>query len=78
MAWESPDAPKALPMPLQSMLTNEALERIAKYKPDALLTYPAGQIVGILHEETTVRQVVYDMLAEFSDTLERLNDAVER
>lgn len=78
MAWESPAAPKTLPMPLQSMLINEAMERINKYKVDALLTYPAGQIVGDLREETTVRQVVYDMLAEFSDTLDRLNGAVER
>lgn len=77
-AWESPEAPKTLPMPLQSMLTNEALERIYKYKPDALLTYPAGQIVGHLRDETTVKQVVYDMLAEFSDTLDRMNDAVDR
>jgi hypothetical protein len=60
------------------MLINEAMERINKYKADALLTYPAGQIVGDLREETTVRQVVYDMLAEFSDTLDRLNGAVDR
>ena len=26
----------------------------------------------------TVRQVVYDMLAEFSDTMDRLNDAINR
>ena len=65
-------------MPLQSMLTNEALERITRYKSDPLLTYPAGQIVGHLREETTVKQVVYDILAEFSDTLDRLNDAVDR
>ncbi len=77
LAWEAPDAPQPLPMPLQSMLINEAMERVAKYKADALLTYPAGQIVGDLHEETTVRQVVYDMLAEFSDTMDRLNAAVE-
>jgi len=25
-----------------------------------------------------VRQVVYDMLAEFSDTMDRLNDAIDR
>ncbi len=76
-AWEAPGAPKMLPMPLQSMLTNEALERMAKYKPEALLTYPAGQVVGQLHEETTVKQVVYDMLLEFSETLDSLNAAVD-
>ena len=77
-AWESSGAPKTLPMPLQSMLINEAMERIAKYKNESLITYPAGQIVGHLKEETTVRQVFYDMLAEFSDTLDRMNEAVNR
>ena len=72
-AWESPEAPKPLPMPLQSILTNEALERITRFKPDALLTYPAGQVAGQLHGDTTVKQVIYDMLTEFSDTLDSLN-----
>lgn len=76
-AWEAEDAPKALPMPLQSMLVNEALERIVRFRSDALLSYPAGQVVGQLREETTVKQVVYDMLSEFSDTLDRLNQSVE-
>jgi len=76
-AWEAKDAPEALRMPLQSMLVNEALERIVRFRSDALLSYPAGQVVGQLREETTVKQVVYDMLIEFSDTLERLNHTVE-
>ena len=76
-AWESPDAPKPLPMPLQSILTNEALERITRFKPDRLLTYPAGQVVGQLRGETTGKQVMLDMLTEFSETLERLNRFAE-
>ena len=75
-AWEEPGAPEALPMPLQSMLVNEALERINKFKPDELLSYPVGQIVGRINSETTTRQVIYDMLTEFSDTVDRLNEAI--
>jgi NAD(P)H-dependent flavin oxidoreductase YrpB (nitropropane dioxygenase family) len=76
-AWEAETAPKALRMPLQSMLVNEALERITRFKADELLSYPAGQVVGQLHEETSVKQVVFDMLSQFSDTLDRLNHTVQ-
>ncbi len=75
-AWEEPGAPQALPMPLQSMLVNEALERITRFRSDSLLSYPVGQIVGRINEETTTRQVIYDMLTEFSDTIDRLNDSL--
>ena len=75
-AWEAEDAPEALPMPLQSMLVNEALERIMRFRSDALLSYPAGQGVGQLRSETTVKQVVYDMLTELLETVERVNAQV--
>ena len=74
-AWESRDAPDALPMPLQSMLVNEALERMDKYEPRDLVSYPAGQGVGMMTHETDVRSVVYDMLAEFGETMESLCSA---
>ena len=44
-----------------------------------VLNWVGCAIGGCRHEtKTTVRQVVYEMLAEFSDTLERLNEAVDR
>lgn len=76
-AWEEPDAPKTLPMPLQSMLINEAQERIWHFNVEEMVSYPAGQVVGRLKEETTVKQVVYEMLDEFSTTVERLGGLVE-
>lgn len=72
-AWDQPDAPKPLPMPLQSMLTNEADERIKRFRVEPLMTYAAGQCVGMLHEETTVKQVMQNMLTGFVDTMERLS-----
>ena len=77
-AWEAPDAPEPLRMPLQSMLVNEALERIVRFKSIDLLSYPVGQVVGQLREETTVKQVIYGMLEELANTLERVNDEVNR
>lgn len=72
-AWEAEGAPKPLPMPLQSILVNEALERMDRYQPKELVSYPAGQGVGMMHEQTDVRSVFLDMLTEFAETMERLS-----
>ena len=71
-AWNDPANPDPLPMPLQTMLVNEARVRIARYEPPELLTYPAGQVVGMIEERTTVRQVMFDLLLEYGETMERL------
>jgi NAD(P)H-dependent flavin oxidoreductase YrpB (nitropropane dioxygenase family) len=75
-AWDQPGAPKPLGFPLQPYLINESMKRIERYKAKELMTYPAGQIIGQLHEEQTVRQVFYDMLAELADAAERLNGVI--
>lgn len=38
-----------------------------------ILTYPVGQIVADMREETSVRQVVQDMLGELAEAKERLD-----
>jgi len=76
-AWEAEGAPKPLPMPLQSILVNEALERMDRYQPKALVSYPAGQGVGMMHEQTDVRSVFLDLLTELGETLEGLGVTFE-
>ncbi len=71
-AWEQEGAPKALPMPLQSILINEALHRMEKYEPEPLVTYPAGQAVGMLNHQTDVRGVMYELLTELGTTVEHM------
>lgn len=71
-AWEQEGAPKALPMPLQSILINEALHRMDKFEPEPLVTYPAGQAVGMLVQQTDVRGVMYELLAELGETVEHM------
>jgi NAD(P)H-dependent flavin oxidoreductase YrpB (nitropropane dioxygenase family) len=66
-AWESPGAPQPLMLPLQVALTTGARHRIERFKATDLMTYPVGQVVGQIDEERSVRQVFYDMLAEFAD-----------
>ena len=72
-AWDSADAPPALPMPMQTMAVAESLMRIERAHADDYLTYPVGQLVGDMQHETSVRQVIQDMLADFIDASEQLN-----
>ena len=45
--------------------------------PD-FLTYPVGQIVGDMTEETSVRNVVHDMLLELVESKERLDRLLDQ
>lgn len=77
-AWESDGSPEALPMPLQSLLSEPVLRRIdllaEQGDPGAqeLATYWVGQGVGLMNKATTVREVVYDMAQEFAEAAEHL------
>lgn len=71
-AWEQPDAPKYLPTPLQGILYNEAHARVVRAKRRDLYSFPAGQVVGMVNEETTVRDVMYRLQTEYLDAMERL------
>ena len=77
-AWEDPANPRPLPMPLQPRLVREAQSRIArtahKSKGAALLAnYFVGQIVGSMNHVKSVRTVMQELVAEYADTLERLD-----
>lgn len=73
-AWDRPGAPKTLPAPLQNMLWwAHGRTRVERAKAEAFLTYPVGQLVGDMNEESSVRQVVQDMLVELAETKERLD-----
>ena len=76
-AWDKPGAPPYLPMPLQTIVTMEARLRIGRGHAIDYMSPPVGQIVGNMNEETTVKQLIYDILTEFSDAVEQLNAVVE-
>lgn len=71
-AWEQPGAPKHLKPPLQNALYYAAKARVEKGKRADFCSFPAGQVVGTMHEETSVRQVMLDLLNEYVETAERL------
>jgi NAD(P)H-dependent flavin oxidoreductase YrpB (nitropropane dioxygenase family) len=77
-AWDGPDSPGPLPMPLQFMLNSDAQARIGhfarseKSRARELVGIPVGQIVGRMNEVRPTREVVYDMVNEFVDAVHRL------
>jgi NAD(P)H-dependent flavin oxidoreductase YrpB (nitropropane dioxygenase family) len=78
-AWERPDCPGTLPMPLQYMATADATARIGywsrseKSRARELAGMPVGQVVGRLTEERTSAEVIYRFIDEFVDAVERLD-----
>jgi NAD(P)H-dependent flavin oxidoreductase YrpB (nitropropane dioxygenase family) len=73
-AWDRPDAPPTLPAPLQALLWwGQGRTRVERVRAKEFLTYPVGQIVGDLRAETSVRNVVHDMLVELIESRERLD-----
>jgi len=76
-AWEQPDCPGFLPLPLQGMLTQEAHLRIARSGNEELAFYPCGQTIGMCNDERDCRTVVGDMVREYVDTVERLGRTLD-
>jgi NAD(P)H-dependent flavin oxidoreductase YrpB (nitropropane dioxygenase family) len=73
-AWEKPENPKPLGMPLQFMVTSEAVARGHRYADKArdVMFNPVGQIVGQMNQVRSVRDVVMGMVEEYLDAVERL------
>jgi NAD(P)H-dependent flavin oxidoreductase YrpB (nitropropane dioxygenase family) len=78
-AWDGPESPGPLPMPLQFMLNADAQARIGHYarrersRARALVGIPVGQIVGRMNEVRPTHEVIFDLISEFVDAVERLD-----
>jgi NAD(P)H-dependent flavin oxidoreductase YrpB (nitropropane dioxygenase family) len=78
-AWEAEGAPKPLPMPLQSLVSEPALRQVDKLSEGghegakALATYWVGQGVGLMNEAMGAGQVVQEFKADWIAACERLN-----
>ncbi|MCQ9130437.1 NAD(P)H-dependent flavin oxidoreductase [Streptomyces hilarionis] len=72
-AWDDPEGPGTLPMPLQGLLVAEAVSRIQKYEVDPLLGTPVGQIVGRMNEVRSVQAVFDDLTRGFERAVDRVN-----
>ena len=72
-AWDDPNGPGTLPMPLQGLLVAEALTRIQKYEVTPLLGTPVGQIVGRMTSRRSVQTVFDDLTRGFEQAVDRIN-----
>lgn len=78
-AWEAEGAPKPLPMPLQSLVSEPALRKVDKLSEGghegakALATYWVGQGVGLMNEAMGAGQVVQEFKTDWIVACERLN-----
>lgn len=81
-AWDSGKSPGALPMPLQSLLSEPVMRRIDALADagdpgaQALATYWVGQGVGLMNKVRPVREVVYEMATDLAAAAERLAEAL--
>jgi len=73
-AWESPESPGPLPMPLQFMVTADAVARGHHYadKAKEVMFNPVGQIVGRMNDVQPAKEVIYRLVGEYLEAVERL------
>jgi NAD(P)H-dependent flavin oxidoreductase YrpB (nitropropane dioxygenase family) len=82
-AWDGPESPGTLPMPLQYLATAEAEQRVRRAMlagsttAAELAVTPVGQIVGRMNQLLPARQVLSDMVNECLDTVEQMARLME-
>ena len=82
-AWEGPASPGALPMPLQSLISEPALHAAdlaaerGNAKAREMVTYFVGQGVGLVDSVKSTRAVVKEFMEEFVEAISDLNALTE-
>jgi NAD(P)H-dependent flavin oxidoreductase YrpB (nitropropane dioxygenase family) len=82
-AWEGPASPGALPMPLQSLISEPALHSAdlaaerGNAKAREMVTYFVGQGVGLVDSVKSTRAVVKEFMEEFVEAISDLNALTE-
>jgi NAD(P)H-dependent flavin oxidoreductase YrpB (nitropropane dioxygenase family) len=76
-AWATEGNPEPLGMPLQGMVTGDAIRRTHHYagKGDCqkVAFNPVGQVVGQINSVESTRGVMERLLNEYADSVERVN-----
>ena len=74
-AWDAPDTPDPLGMPLQYMVTAEAVSRTARYASHSqeVAFNAGGQVVGLVNEIRSTRDVIYALVEDYLEAVDRLN-----
>ncbi len=77
-AWDSPEAPEPLPMPLQNILVSEAHQRMNESNDPTAVAMPVGQIVGRLNEIRPVADIIAELVSGFEAATHRLDEIAGR
>ncbi|WP_194816530.1 nitronate monooxygenase [Nocardia sp. XZ_19_385] len=74
-AWEAPENPKPLGMPLQMMVAIDGVKRGHRYPEQAkdVNFNPVGQVVGMMNKVERSADVVARLIQEYVDACDRLN-----
>ncbi len=76
-AWEAEGNPKPLGMPLQGMVTFDAIKRTHRYagvgETQQVAFNPIGQVVGQIDRVQSCREVMRGLLTEYVEAIDRLN-----
>jgi NAD(P)H-dependent flavin oxidoreductase YrpB (nitropropane dioxygenase family) len=72
-AWAAPGAPDPLPMPLQPMLVAKIKQSIDDHHLEDWSGPPAGQGVGHIQSIKPARQVIFDLMEEAQEAVERFS-----
>ncbi len=72
-AWERPDTPDPLGMPLQGLVTSDGMRRTSTYADrgecQKVAFNPCGQVIGQLNQVESCRQVMQRLLEEYVDAV---------
>jgi NAD(P)H-dependent flavin oxidoreductase YrpB (nitropropane dioxygenase family) len=75
-AWAADGNPKPLGMPLQGMVTYNAISRTAQYANvndcQKVAFNPVGQVVGQMNSQQKCRDIMFELLSGYVDATERL------
>ena len=76
-AWEAPESPGPLPMPLQFILNAYATRKMGANPPRELVGMPVGQIVSRMNQLRSCRNVINEMVEEYVDVTTQLVSDLE-
>ena len=76
-AWDNPQSPDPLPMPLHGLVTADAMRRTETYagagNTQKVAMNICGQVIGQINEVESCRGVVYRLINEYLEALEQVN-----
>ena len=74
-AWDRPDTPDPLGMPLQGLVTSDGMRRTSTYADKGscqqVAFNPCGQVIGQISQVESCRNVIFRLLDEYVDAVEK-------